>query len=182
VLRRLHLALLKVYRRLPTVARVWVVHRLAPTFTVGAICVVERDDGALLLLRQSYRNRWGLPGGLLEKGEEPPDAARRECAEEVGLDIDVAGEPAVVVDPGPRRVDIVFRARPVAGADPESITPTSPEVVECRWFPADALPELQHEASGALIALARVSGVSERRSGVAASTSPSPRSGGSAPG
>lgn len=177
MLRRLHLALLKVYRRLPTTARVWVVHRLAPTFTVGAICVVERDDGALLLLRQSYRNRWGFPGGLLEKGEEPPDAARRECAEEVGLDIAVVGEPAVVVDPGPRRVDIVFRARPLDGADVDAIRPTSPEVVECRWFPADALPELQHEASGALVALARVSAP---RSGAAASTSPSPRSGGSA--
>ena len=156
MLRRFHLALLKLYRRLPTSARVWVVHRLAPTFTVGSICVVERDDGALLLIRQSYRNRWGFPGGLLEKGEEPPDAARRECAEEVGLDIDVVGEPAVVVDPGPRRVDIVFRARPADGTRPDDIEPTSPEIVECRWFPPDALPELQHEASGALVALARV--------------------------
>jgi 8-oxo-dGTP pyrophosphatase MutT (NUDIX family) len=178
VLRRLHLALLKVYRRLPTAARVWVVHRLAPTFTVGAICVVERDDGALLLLRQSYRNRWGFPGGLLEKGEEPPDAAKRETAEEVGLDIEVTGEPAVVVDPGPRRVDIVFRARPVDASAVDDIRPTSPEVVECRWFPPDALPELQHEASGALVALARVSSA-RPRSGAAASTSPSPRSGGS---
>lgn len=177
MLRRLHLALLKLYRRLPTAARVWVVHRLAPTFTVGSICVVERDDGAILLIRQSYRNRWGFPGGLLEKGEEPPDAALRECAEEVGLDIDVVGEPAVVVDPGPRRVDIVFRARPAAGAAPDDIRPTSPEIVECRWFAPDALPELQHEASGALVALARVT---VPPWGVGASTSPSPRSGGSA--
>jgi 8-oxo-dGTP pyrophosphatase MutT (NUDIX family) len=181
VLRRLHLALLKVYRRLPTAARVWVVHRLAPTFTVGSICVVERGDGALLLLRQSYRNRWGFPGGLLEKGEEPPDAAKRETLEEVGLDIEVTGEPAVVVDPGPRRVDIVFRARPVDATKVDDIRPMSPEVVECRWFPADGLPELQHEASGALVALARVSS-GPPRSGAAASTSPLPRSGGSARG
>ena len=180
MLRRLHLALLKMYRRLPTVARVWVVHRLAPTFTVGSICVVEREDGAVLLVRQSYRNRWGFPGGLLERGEAAPDAARRESLEEVGLDVEVVGEPAVVVDPGPRRVDIVFRCRPADGTDPDAVTPTSPEVVECKWFPRDQLPELQHEASGALVALARVSVAP--RSGDAASTSPSPRSGGSAPG
>jgi 8-oxo-dGTP diphosphatase len=158
VVRRLHLGLLKVYRRLPTAARVWVVHRLAPTFTVGSICVIEKPDGSVLLIRQSYRNRWGFPGGLLERGEAPPDAARREAMEEVGLDIEVCGEPAVVVDPGPRRVDVVFRARPADGTDADDVRPLSPEVVECRWFARTELPELQHEASGALVALGRIEG------------------------
>jgi hypothetical protein len=31
----------------------------------------------------------------------------------------------------------------------------SPEVREVRWFPVEALPELQHEAVSALVALAR---------------------------
>lgn len=155
MLRRAHLALLLLFRRLPARGRVWVVHRLAPTFTVGAICVVQRDDGALLLIRQSYRQRWGFPGGLLARGEDAADAARREAREEVGIEVEPVGEPAVVVDPDPRRVDVVFRCRIAPGADPSSVRPASPEVVEARWFPADALPELQHEASGALVALAR---------------------------
>ena len=76
--------------------------------------------------------------------------------EEVGLAIEVIGEPAVVVDPEPQRVDIVFRARPVAGADPAAATPSSPEIVTVAWFAPDALPDLQHETVGALAALARI--------------------------
>ncbi|MDP8988138.1 MAG: NUDIX hydrolase [Actinomycetota bacterium] len=148
--------LLRLYRRLPRRARRFVVHRTHPAFTVGAICVVERGDGALLLVRHSYRRRWGFPGGLLKRGEDVAAGARREAMEEVGLDIELLGEPAVVVDPAPRRVDVVFRARPVG--DPSRAGADSPEIVDLAWFPPDALPQLQHEAAGALVALARASG------------------------
>jgi 8-oxo-dGTP pyrophosphatase MutT (NUDIX family) len=155
VLARLHLALLKVYRRLPVRGRRFVVRRVAPSFSVGAICIIERSDGALLLVRHSYRKRWGFPGGLLARGEGPPEAAVREAREEVGLAVALVGEPTVVVDPEPRRVDVIFRARPADGADPASARPSSPEIVDARWFPQRELPELQHEAAGALVALAR---------------------------
>jgi 8-oxo-dGTP diphosphatase len=151
----LHRWLLRLFRVLPRRVRLGVVHALSPSFTVGAVCVVERADGALLLVRHSYRRRWGLPGGLLERGEEVDAGARREAVEEVGLEVELEGEPAVVVDPHARRVDVVFRARPVEGADLEAVQPRSPEVVEVRWFDAAALPELQHETAGALVALAR---------------------------
>jgi len=146
---------LEVFGRLPVSARRRVVRTIAPSYTVGAICVIERADGSLLLVRLSYRNRWGLPGGLLKRGEDPADGARREVLEESGLEIDLLGEPAVVVDPPAQRIDIVFRARPAAGVDPAEVATSSPEIVELAWFPADALPDLQFEASGALIALAR---------------------------
>ena len=163
MLRRVHLLLLKIFRRLPTGARVWAVHRLAPTFTVGAICIIERPGGDLLLVRHSYRERWGFPGGLLNRGEEVGDAARREAREEVGIEIELLGEPTVVVAPGPRRVDVVFRCRPVPDADVDSLDTRSAEIVEARWFPAAELPELQQEASGALVAIARVEGPAAAR-------------------
>lgn len=154
-MRRLHLLALRIYRRLPVQARRRVVRTIAPAFTVGAMCCIERDDGALLLVRLSYRHRWGVPGGLLKRGEDAADAARREVLEEVGLDVALAGEPAVVVDAAAQRVDLVFRANLAPGQDPAGARPQSPEIVETAWFPADALPELQHETSGALVALAR---------------------------
>jgi ADP-ribose pyrophosphatase YjhB (NUDIX family) len=127
---------------------------MTPSFTVGANCVIEREDGAILLVRQVYRSRWGLPGGLLERGEAPADAVVREVLEEVGLTVEVVGEPAVVVAPGPRRVDVVFRARPV-GAVPEDPEPVSPEISVVRWHQPGELPELQEEAAEALVTLAR---------------------------
>lgn len=149
--------LLRVYRRLPTRGRRLVVRTLAPTFTVGAMCIIERDDGAVLFVRHLYRRRWGVPGGLLERSEEPGDAARREVLEEVNLAVELIGEPAVVVDPEPHRVDIIFRARPAPGAPLDDVRPCSAEIVETRWFGRNDLPELQHETASALVALARSS-------------------------
>jgi 8-oxo-dGTP pyrophosphatase MutT (NUDIX family) len=53
----------------------------------GGVVVRRHDDGEahFLLIRDSYRN-WGFPKGHLEPGEPPADAARREVAEETGLD------------------------------------------------------------------------------------------------
>jgi len=151
----LHRLLLRVYRSLPTLARRWVVRTLAPSYSVGAICLIERPDGAVLLVRTAYRERWGVPGGLLKRGEEPASAARREVLEEVGLPIELIGEPAIVVDPRPQRIDLVYRARPRSHADVADMRPSSPEIVEARWFPIDELPELQFETASALVALAR---------------------------
>jgi 8-oxo-dGTP diphosphatase len=152
---RLHRAALQLFRRLPVKARRRVVRTIAPAYTVGSICVIERADGAVLLVRLSYRNSWGLPGGLLKRGETPEAAARREVKEESRLDVEIVGDPAVVVDAEAQRVDVVFRARPAPGVDPGQAAASSPEIVEVQWFPIDALPDLQHEASGALMALAR---------------------------
>jgi 8-oxo-dGTP pyrophosphatase MutT (NUDIX family) len=151
----LHRGLLGVFRRLPRRVRRWVVRVINPTFSVGAAVLVERSDGRVLLVRHSYRRRWGTPGGLLNRGETPDVAARREVEEEIGLGVELVGEPVVVVDPSPRRVDVIYRARPGRGVDPDSARPVSPEIIEVQWFAPEAMPELQHETAGALRALAR---------------------------
>ncbi len=43
--------------------------------------------GKLLMIRNSYRPGLRLPGGLLKKNEEWEAAARRELAEEVGIEL-----------------------------------------------------------------------------------------------
>lgn len=157
VLERIHLAALRTYQRLPVLPRRWIVRTWAPSYTVGAMVFIERAGGDLLLIRQSYRRRWGAPGGLLQRGEDAGDGARREVIEEVGLSIDLVGEPAVVVEAEPQRVDLVYRAVLLDESAAAEVRPLSPEVVEARWFPRHALPELQHETAEALVHLARVS-------------------------
>jgi 8-oxo-dGTP diphosphatase len=151
----LHRMALRAYRSMPTMVRRWLVRLIAPKFTVGSTAVIERPDGHILLVRQSYRNRWGVPGGLLKRGEDPSVGVRREVFEEIGLAIELVGPPAVVVDAVPQRIDIVFRARPVSLAHLGDVRPSSPEIVEVRWFAPDALPELQFETADAMVALAR---------------------------
>jgi len=156
VVNGVHLLLLRIYRRLPTGLRRFLIRALSPSFTVGAICVIERDDGAVLLVRQVYRARWGLPGGLLKRREDAAVAVRREVLEEVGVEIDLCGEPTPVVEARPQRVDLVYAAR-LADPDGPAPAPRSPEILDARWFPRDGLPELQHETASALVALARSS-------------------------
>lgn len=144
---------LRVFARLPGRARSRLVRWGAPSFQVGAMCYIERADGAVLLVRDRYRAGWGLPGGLVKRGEHPIEAARREAREEVGLDLAVAVHAVVVVEPRVRRVDVVYRA---SVQDPEAEPrPTSDEIVEVGWFPAEALPELQKEAATAIVELGR---------------------------
>jgi len=126
----------------------------SPSFTVGAACVIERDDGSILLVRLVYRNGWGLPGGLIKRNEDVATCARREVAEEIGIEVELVSEPAVVVDSPPQRIDVVYRARPAPGVDAADAHAKSVEIREVRWFPAEDLPPLQGEAVTALMALA----------------------------
>ena len=52
----------------------------------GAAAIVFDGGGRVLLVREGYgRRRWGLPGGGIEPGELPHEAAVREAREETGL-------------------------------------------------------------------------------------------------
>ncbi len=59
-----------------------------PLVGVGAV-VVDGQGRVLLVKRGSEprRGHWSIPGGLLEVGESLVEGARREVAEETGLDV-----------------------------------------------------------------------------------------------
>ena len=157
---RLRRRALEVFGRTPPGFRRLVVRAVAPKYTVGATCWVLRDDGRVLLVRQSYRERWGLPGGLLRRGEDPGVAAVREVAEETGLEVELTSGPAVVIEPGHQRIDLVFRARPRPGVDPDQVRPCRIEIVACAWFAPGDLPDLQVEAAAGRAALEALGPVS----------------------
>jgi ADP-ribose pyrophosphatase YjhB (NUDIX family) len=138
----------RVWSRVPRQVRRRVIRWLTPSHTVGAIAVVEHD-GSVLLVRLSYRKRWGMPGGLLQRGEDPVEAVVRETGEEVGVEVVPSTPPTVVVDTKVRRVDVVFRCALAPGTEPSSARPTSTEILEARWFPVDDLPPLHTEAAEA---------------------------------
>jgi 8-oxo-dGTP pyrophosphatase MutT (NUDIX family) len=61
----------------------------------AAVCVIvtgEAGEAALLLTRRAQRlsahpGQYALPGGRIDEGESPLEAARREAREEIGLEI-----------------------------------------------------------------------------------------------
>ncbi len=94
-----------------------------------SVFVVWRDR--VLLHRHRKLGIWLPPGGHVEPGELPDDAATREVLEEAGIAVELIGPPPIVA-PGPRQlvrprgvqleaigadhehVDLVYLARPVA--------------------------------------------------------------------
>jgi 8-oxo-dGTP pyrophosphatase MutT (NUDIX family) len=61
-----------------------------PLYGLSAVVYLERGDEILLLRRAggAMSGQWFLPGGAVERGERPEEAARRELHEESGLEID----------------------------------------------------------------------------------------------
>ena len=49
--------------------------------------LIRDGDGRVLMLETTYKKAWDVPGGIVEKGEDVAAAARREIAEELGLDL-----------------------------------------------------------------------------------------------
>jgi ADP-ribose pyrophosphatase YjhB (NUDIX family) len=151
---------LRAFMLLPRWMRRLLVRVGKPSYTVGAVGVIVHD-GAVLLVRLSYRKDWAMPGGLLNRGETPEAAVVRELWEEVGVAVVAGGQPGVVVDPRHRRVDVVFRCELGPGVDAGDARPRSAEILEVSWFPLDSLPALQQEAARALQLAGHVAEVSQ---------------------
>ncbi|OKI25162.1 hypothetical protein A6A07_31740 [Streptomyces sp. CB03911] len=62
------------------------------------MCAALVHDGRLALIRRQRPAglQLSLPGGLVEPGEDPPGALRRELLEELGLDLDDLPGPPVL--------------------------------------------------------------------------------------
>ena len=113
--------------------------RLAHTrFTVTAGAVIFNDKREVLLLKHRFRagSGWGLPGGFLERGEQPIEALRRELQEEIGLELEDVEIFAARSFSKPKQVEVLFRAR--ANAD---VKPLTMEVERAEWFALDSLPQ-----------------------------------------
>ena len=107
----------------------------APTH-VTASAIVTSDAGVLLHLHKRL-SIWLQPGGHVDAGERPWEAAQRETREETGLPVVAGEDPAALihvdVHPGPRghtHLDLRYHL----SAPPIAPTPPEGESQQVRWF------------------------------------------------
>ena len=115
--------------------------RFARAMTLGVRALVIDAEGRVFLVRHSYTDGWHLPGGGVEVGETLLDALARELREEGNIEL--TAPPAlhgVFFHP-------IYSSRDhvalyvVHGFRQTAMPAPNREIVECGFFPVDALPE-----------------------------------------
>jgi 8-oxo-dGTP pyrophosphatase MutT (NUDIX family) len=107
-------------------------HHLTPASVALAIVSDEQNRACFVLTRRASKlkdhpGQWALPGGRREPGESRSEAARRECLEEVGLELGPDSQLGVLDDYPTRSgfviTPIVFWCGPTS-----QLTPNEAEV------------------------------------------------------
>ncbi|MEV4537235.1 NUDIX domain-containing protein [Asanoa sp. NPDC049518] len=108
------------------------------TYGVKALIVHPADADRVLLVRHSYGDQtlWSLPGGGYKPARETPEqAARRECAEELGIEVDPSArvlEEHLTTSGGKQgHLKIVLLRATSAELSPNG------EIAEARWVAVD---------------------------------------------
>ena len=112
----------------------------------AASAIVRDENGQVLLQQRSDNGLWGIPGGGIDPGEEPAEAAIREVYEETGLHVEVVhlvgvfgGKYQLKSYPNGDKVayvSVTFECRVIGG----EINPDPEESKDVRWFSIDELP------------------------------------------
>lgn len=121
---------------MPPMARLRIVRATQSKFTASVAAVVVNDNREVLLLNHVLRpfSTWGLPGGFLDRNEQPEEALRREIREEVGIELGVLK--LVRVRTIGRHIEMIFSADFTGEA-----RVLSREISDLGWFGRDAVRE-----------------------------------------
>jgi 8-oxo-dGTP diphosphatase len=116
-----------------------------PKLALSANAVLRDPSGRVALVRNTYRDGWSLPGGVVDDNEPPTEACVRELAEEVGFEVQRLGPLLAVqwaqrVDGNPLQfLSLTFDAG--VCADPGLLRAQPDEIAEIGFFdPADLPP------------------------------------------
>jgi len=115
-----------------------------PKVALSANAVLRDPQGRIALVRNTYRDGWSLPGGVVDDNEPPADAAVREVREELGHE--VVGEAKLLSvqwaarGTGPMQF-LSFTFEVGVCEDPSALVPQEEEIAEIAFFAPDELPE-----------------------------------------
>ena len=122
-----------------------------PFIQTGAAIIIRNENGQILLQERTDRNKWGLPGGCQDLGEDLRVTAVREAYEETGIKLDPNEIELIDTLSGESRKnsypngDIVYNNTSLYLADvsntDESTLKGDSETKRLRFFNPDEVPE-----------------------------------------
>lgn len=136
----------KIWKLSPQLFRAYFVRLTQNTFTVSVGAVVTNAEGKVLLLDHVLRpgSGWGVPGGFINRGEQPVEAVKREICEEIGLEIE--NIETIRIRTINRHLEILFRASAAGEGKIKSL-----EIKQIGWFAPEEMPEEMSEAQKKVI-------------------------------
>lgn len=133
--------LARILQKAPWIVRLGrIVWRLKqPKFTAGVVGVVFNSKNEVLLVEHVFHpySPWGLPGGWMDRGENPDETIAREMKEELQLIVHVG--PLVMAEVNfANHLDFAF----LCFSDCQ-VGQLSRELLGHTWCPINQLPRLQ---------------------------------------
>ncbi len=114
-----------------------------------AFCLVENDEGKILMVQRGYGNKkgkWSLPGGFVDRGESRRRAAYRETKEETGIVVKITHR----LFTSRNRASAVFAGKQVGGR----LKHQRRESLDARWRDPDRIESFELAFGGDHKALA----------------------------
>lgn len=119
-----------------------------PVRTQARALIVHDGKIALIRVRKNSLERWVLPGGGQDAGEALTTTVRRECAEELGIGVEVGALCLVrefipdnhdlhVMPFKVQCIDFIFRCAPLGSTALHLGSQPDDEAIEARWVDLD---------------------------------------------
>jgi ADP-ribose pyrophosphatase YjhB (NUDIX family) len=119
---------------------------------VASAVLIERDDGMILLVQRAndpFKGLWTLPAGFVNAGEDPAEAATRECLEETGLVAQITGLIEIVSGREHSRGSdfVIFYLGKITGG----LLCAADDALAVGWFDRANLPELAFKSTAHIL-------------------------------